>query len=87
MKTQIIAYTHNSCKQNEPIPMPVKYLNYCKNKRFEHEINPTNIDEFFSTKSDNDNKFTLSFFGGLTKGNEMVFNDEFVDFIHISYKN
>lgn len=86
MKTQIIAYTYNSCNQNKPIPMKVNYLSYWKNKECKHGINPNNINEFLGTKYNESKPFILSYSGGLIKGNERVFNDLFVDFIHISYK-
>lgn len=86
MKTQIVAYTYNSCNQNKPIPIPVNCLSYWKDKECRHEINIQNIDEFLDTKYNENKPFIISFSGTLIKSNERVFNDLFVDFIVISYK-
>jgi hypothetical protein len=85
MKTQIVAYTYNSCKQCTPIPVTVKTLGYWKNKECRHEINPNNINEFLGTKYNENKPFIISYSGTLIKSTERVFNDLFVDFIHISY--
>jgi hypothetical protein len=85
MQTQIIAYTYNSCNSKKPIPVLVKSLSYWKNKVCRHEINTNNINEFLGTKYNENKPFILSYSGTLIKSNERVFNDQFVDFIHISY--
>lgn len=85
MKTKIIAYTHNSCKHSEPIPINVNHLTYWKNKQSKHEINIQNINEFLGTKYNENKPFILSHSCGLIKSSERVFNDLLVDFIQISY--
>lgn len=85
MSTQIIAYTYNSCNPKKPIPVLVENLSYWKNKQCRHEINKNNINEFLGTNYNQNKPFILSYSGTLIKSGERVFNDQFVDFIHISY--
>lgn len=82
---KIIAYTYNSCNPKRPIPILVEQLSFWQNRESKHPITKDNIDKFLNY---NDEKMILGFSrysNSLAKSNEMVFNDESVDFIHISY--
>ena len=82
---EITAYAHNSCNSKKPIAIKVEYLNYWENRECKHPITKENINKFLNTNYNLNKPLNISYSNTLFKGNERVFNDELVDFIHITY--